>query len=190
MRPLSLQSFGRYFKRREVWFFYLLPLILTLWVFWFVFWPRFEAIRNEKEVISRRKQTILVYERKVKKLKKELAKPEPALQEAAKKVFSGKEPYQIVAELQKKFEKIPEVSLRSFKVIKRKEERKGLERIWLSFVIYTDVKGLAEILSILESEPRALRVKMLSARYIKDRQGERLTVNLELEALFWKEKAS
>ena len=178
------------FKKRSFWLFYFLPLVATLLLLVFFCWPRFEALRLEQELLAQTQKNITAYQARLKKLKKELSQPDPALQKAAQKVFTGKDPYEVVAALQKKFENIPEVLLRSFKVIKRQKEREGLEKVRISFLLYTDTKGLAEILALLEEEPHALRIRMLNLRYIKERQGERLNVNLEIEVLFWQKETA
>jgi len=182
--PIRPSFSFNFFKERSFWFFYFLPLAVSLGLIVFYLYPRWQDLRLHQELLEQKKQALLKYQKRVKQLKKDLTQENFKPQEETQKVFSGKDPYLIVADLQKRFENIPEVSLRSFRVLNRKKLAESLELVRLTFIIHTDVKGLAEILSLLEKEKRSLKISRLAVNYVKNRKEEVLYVNLELEALF------
>jgi hypothetical protein len=91
--------------------------------------------------------------------------------------------------LRERLEKVPGVNIRSFRIIKRQKIAPLLERVEVSFVLQTDIKGLAEALWQLEEEPRAVRLKRVSIFFRRSRQKEILNVTLNLEGLFWLKKS-
>lgn len=169
--------------------FYAMPLFLALVVLSGVVYPRYRAWRLEKDLLAQKKLELVHYEKRLEKLRAELKKPKIRPEQLANRVFSGPDPYVLVAGLREKMEKVPGVSIRSFRIVKREKIGQELERVEVSFVLQTDVKGLAEILWQLEQEPRAIRIKRVSVFVRRGRRGETLSATLNLEGLFWLKKA-
>jgi len=171
--------------RHDTWVFYFLPLFLSLAIFIWIVYPRFQALRWHKKVIQEKKERILAYQKKIKSLQKELEKPKFDTQNLERRIFSGKDPYAIVAYIQEKIEKIPEVSVRSFRITQKTKETDFLEKVIITFILQTDIKGLTEILWQLQNEEKTLKIKRLSVYMRKNRQEEILNATLEIESLFW-----
>ena len=168
--------------------FYLVPLVLTLAIIVWMVYPRFQAVQTRKALLSQKEERLKAYKRKIVQLKKALRQPQVETKKLAEQVFSGNDPYVVVAGLKDKFAKIPEVSIRSFRIVKRESKGSFLEKIVINFVLQTTVKGLAEVLWQIENEPKAVRIKRLSLFLRRMRGEEKLSVTLELESLFWLKK--
>jgi len=169
--------------------FYVLPLALALLVFTGVVYPRYRAVRLAEELLHQRQVQVSRYERNLQEMRSALKKPRVAPGELEQKVFQGSDPYVLVASLRERLEKVPGVNIRSFRIIKRQKIAPLLERVEVSFVLQTDIKGLAEALWQLEEEPRAVRLKRVSIFFRRSRQKEILNVTLNLEGLFWLKKS-
>ncbi len=165
-----------------------LPLFLALVVFSGVVYPRYRAWRLEKDLLLEQEAQEERYRQEIRRLESLLKKGQGVPQELSQKVFSGPDPYVLVAGLREKMEKVPGVSIRSFRIVKRQEIARGLERVEVNFVLQTDVRGLAEVLWELEQEPRAVRLKRVSVFVRRGRKGETLSATLNLEGLFWLKK--
>ncbi|NPA49914.1 MAG: hypothetical protein GXO20_08020 [Thermodesulfobacteria bacterium] len=184
MRKLS----QRLKKSPRTLLFEALPFLLALVVLAAVVYPRYQAWRLEKELLQQKKEEVVRYQKTIAELKSRLKKISGIPKELANKVFSGPDPYVLVAGLREKIEKASEISIRSFRIVKREEIARGLEKVEVNFIFTTDIKGLAEVLWQLEQEPRAVRIKRLSVFVRRNRQGELLSTTLNLEGLFWLKK--
>ncbi len=169
--------------------FYLLPLFLALVIFFWVIYPRLKAIQTHRALLAQKEKNLKTYKKKISSLKKTLRQPKVETKKLVEKVFYGNDPYVVVAGLKEKFAKVPEVSIRSFRIVKREKKGNFLEKVVINFVLQTTVKGLAEILWQIENEPKAVRIKRLSLFLRRLRGTEKLSVTLELEGLFWLKKA-
>jgi len=173
--------------RHDMWFFYFFPLLLSLAIFIWVIYPKFQVLRWHKEVVQEKERRLLSYKENIEILKKELAKPKFDVQSLENKVFSGKDPYIIVAYIQEKIKTISGLSVRSFRITKKTKETDFLEKIIATFILQADVKGLIEMLWRLQNEQKAVKISKLSVYVRGKRATELLNIRLEIESLFLSE---
>ena len=177
-------KFSKIRLNKSLFFFYLLPLLLSTFIFFSQIYPSIQGILTTREMIVEQKKQSKKYRRKIKKLTKILKRGSRVSPELKNMIFTGNDPYVVISTLQKKIEEIPELSVRSFRLVKKEKIEEYFEKVVASFVITGDIKGLVELLWEIENEKKALRICRLSVSYRHYRKHEILNIILEIEGLF------
>ena len=160
-----------------------LPVLLALFIFWFLLRPSIQNILHCRELIIEKETLLKRYQERLEELAQK-SPPEPGNSPLGS-LFRGRDPYVIVSSLQKEFESIPEISVRSFRVLSQRPFRDGgIKLVEINFDLEGDIKGLAELLERLENHEKALRVKYLLVSQLVRRGVPALRISLRLEAPF------
>ncbi len=182
MKLPSLKNW-RAFWRREKTNLFLggIPIIIALLLFVNYFLPQLSSLKQHQILLKQKQKLLLRYRQKLKEMK---PPPKKAGEEVGQYLFSGRDPYVIVSQLQKDLASIPEISVRSFRIISQKPFQEGIKKVEISFDLEGDIKGLAEVLELLEGYKKALKINYLMVTNFTRRRQSFLRVNLRLEALF------
>ena len=183
---MKLPSFfknWRAFWRREKANLFLggIPILIALLLFANYFLPQLSSLKQHQALLKQKQKLLTRYRQKLKEMK---PPPKKAGEEVERYLFSGRDPYVIVSQLQKDLATIPEISVRSFRIISQKPFQEGIKKVEISFDLEGDIKGLAEVLELLENYEKALKVKYLMVAQYTRRRQSLLRINLRLEALF------
>ena len=164
--------------------FWSLPVILSLLVVWKVTWPAWEELSTQRSLLEKNTELFFRYQERLTKDKPRLEKELAKINDLNQVLFVGLDPYVIVSELEKLMNKIPELSLRSFRISKRDELVGKVEKVRLSLVLEGDIKGLLSFLEALEKDSRALKITRLVINSRRHRRMYGLRVNMDLVALY------
>jgi len=174
------------YKREFI--YYSIPLFISLFILLFFIYPLYQNLSYKKEVFQKRQEYFEQLKKKISTLNKEIATVKAIPKDLKSKVFWGQDPYVLVAALKQIVDQISETSIRSFRILQREKIDSIGEKVKVNFVLDTDIKGLAELLWFLQNDPRAIKIKRLSVSVRRGIKGERLSVILQVEGLFWKIK--
>ncbi|WP_022853725.1 hypothetical protein [Thermodesulfatator atlanticus] len=168
-------------------FIYGLPLVLSLYFALTVLWPAWQDYQTKKTLYEEKKALISRYQERLTKDKPKLEKELAQTKNLGEKVFVGLDPYIIISELEKDIKDIPQLNLRSFRIIKRKKLTPQVEKIKLLLVLEGDVKGLLSLLEKLNKTEKALRISRMTISSRFFRRAYIINLNLEIEALYSQE---
>ncbi len=157
-----------------------LPLLVALFLFGSYLWPQYEKWRENKALLAQKEVLVKRYQEKLKTIKV----PPQGGDSVKKYLFKGRDPYVIVSALQKKLSEVKEISVRSFRILTQRAFRDQIEKVEISFDLEGDIKGLAEVLEILENYEKAIKVNFLLVSRLHRGGRSILRVNLRVEALF------
>jgi len=163
---------------------YGIPSFLSLLVLLFIWQNSLKSLLNSKEQIKYYKQNIEKYQEKTSELQKDIKKKKKEF-ENIENILKGQDAYIIISYIQNKIEKIPELSVRSFRIAKTID--KELYQIGtVNLVLEGDVKGLVKLLEELQNCKYPIRIKRLSVSYRRVRNRDQLNIVLEIQGLFLK----
>ncbi|WP_457755808.1 hypothetical protein [Thermodesulfatator indicus] len=165
-------------------FWWGLPVIATLVVFFMVTWPAWQSYRLKRDLYQEKLELLVKYQAKLSQSKSDFKKELSKGQKLEKKIFIGLDPYIIVSELEKEIDAIPELSLRSFRIIKRENLTDQIQKVKLLLILDGDIKGLLNFLDKLSKSNKALHISRLTIISRRYRSDYILSVNLEIEALY------
>ncbi len=170
-------SYGRLFV-------YGVPFILALILSGWLLYPSWQAYTLQKRVFQERQALLSRLQKQLQYDKPALEKELAQAKDLAQKVFVGLDPYIIVSELEKKIDSIPEIGLRSFRIIKRQDLTPSVQKIKLTLVLEGDIKGLLTFLEDLKQLSKPVNITHLIVSVRHYRRSYILNINLELEALY------
>jgi len=157
-----------------------LPILLTFLIFVGIFWPTLKDLRSHQKLLEQKKALIERYRAKLQKI----SPPSTPRESPEKYLFQGRDPYIVVSELQKELENIPEITLRSFRILKQSPFQADIQKVELNFDLEGDIKGLVEVLERVETFQKALRIQYLLVSQFSRGRQKALRINLRIEALF------
>ena len=157
-----------------------IPLLLSFFLLVGYVWPRYERWQENRALLAQKQALLESYREKLKRINP----PSTSKEEIEQYLFKGRDPYVVVSEVQKKFAEVKEITVRSFRILSQKPFRANIKKIEVSFDLEGDIKGLAEVLEILENFEKAVKINYLVVSRLSRHGRTILRVNLRLEALF------
>ncbi len=160
------------------------PIIIGIIIGLFIWQDNLSPILESKQRIEQYRDNIQKYQQKISQLEKEINDNKKELTNF-KNILKGQDAYIIISYIQNEIEKIPEISVRSFRIAKTID--KGLYQIGtVNLVLDGDIKGLVKFLQESQNCQYPLRIKRLSVSYRRIANRDRLNIVLEIQGLFLK----